>query len=184
VAGRGGIPAVTHRSVAEEAGVPLGSLTYYFGSKDDLLREALLLFVAEEAERLREVGAALAGQHLDLSEVAQGFALVLAGEGETEQVAQFELYLEAARNPALREPAAECFRIYEEITTLALRAAGAKDRRDRAAPPGGARNRARVGPLARCTLRRGCRRAHRRSLSRVTHRRGAGAPLHSRQGDR
>jgi DNA-binding transcriptional regulator YbjK len=127
VAGRGGIPAVTHRSVAEEAGVPLGSLTYYFGSKDDLLREALLLFVAEEAERLREVGAALAGQHLDLSEVAHGFALVLAGEGETEQVAQFELYLEAARNPALREPAAECFRIYEEITTLALRAAGAKD---------------------------------------------------------
>jgi DNA-binding transcriptional regulator YbjK len=126
VAGRGGIPAVTHRSVAEEAGVPLGSLTYYFGSKDDMLREALLLFVAEEAERLREVGATLAGEQLDLEQVARRFATALSGEG-AEQVAQYELYLEAARNPALREPAAECFRIYEEITALALRAAGAPD---------------------------------------------------------
>ena len=77
VAGRGGIPAVTHRSVAEEAGVPLGSLTYYFGSKDDLLREALLLFVEEEAERLRAVGAALAEQDLGVEEIAQRFAVVL-----------------------------------------------------------------------------------------------------------
>jgi hypothetical protein len=46
-----------------------------------------------------------------------------AGDGP-EQVAQFELYLEAARNPALREVAQQCFAAYEEVSRVALRAAG------------------------------------------------------------
>src|SRR3712207_192480 len=77
VIGRLGIGAVTHRSVAEEAGVPLGSLTYWFATKDDLLREALRLFVEEEALRLRRVGAELTGD-LAPEEIAERFAEVLA----------------------------------------------------------------------------------------------------------
>jgi DNA-binding transcriptional regulator YbjK len=122
VIGRRGIAAVTHRSVAEEADVPLGSLTYWFATKDDLLREALRLFVDEEAIRLRRVGAGLT-PGLPPEEIAERFAEVLGGIGD-EQVAQFELYLEAARNPALRGAAVECFRAYEEVTALALRVAG------------------------------------------------------------
>jgi DNA-binding transcriptional regulator YbjK len=121
-----GIAAVTHRRVAEEAGVPLGSLTYWFATKDDLLREALRRFVDEEAERLREVAEALeAGA--DPPTVAARFAEILeAGSGD-DQVAQFELYLEAARNPALRDIAAESFRAYEDVATAALRAVGLPD---------------------------------------------------------
>ncbi|WP_053382403.1 TetR/AcrR family transcriptional regulator [Leucobacter celer] len=37
IIGSHGIDAVTFRSVAAEAGVPLGSTTYYFSDKDDLL---------------------------------------------------------------------------------------------------------------------------------------------------
>jgi DNA-binding transcriptional regulator YbjK len=122
VIGRRGIGAVTHRSVAEEADVPLGSLTYWFATKDDLLREALRLFVDEEAVRLRRVGAGLA-PGMPPEEIAERFAEVIGGVGD-EHVAQFELYLEAARNPALRDAAAECFRAYEEVTALALRVAG------------------------------------------------------------
>ncbi|MHC4910387.1 MAG: TetR/AcrR family transcriptional regulator [Planctomycetota bacterium] len=36
----GGVDAVTHRRVAQAAGVPLGSTTYYFDSREHLLREA------------------------------------------------------------------------------------------------------------------------------------------------
>ncbi len=126
VIGRRGIGAVTHRSVAEEAGVPLGSLTYWFATKDDLLRDALRLFVDEEAQRLRRVGAGLTAD-LSPGEIAARFAEVLRSNDGPEQVAQFELYLEAARNPALREAAAECFRAYEEVTVLALHAAGVED---------------------------------------------------------
>src|SRR4051812_18377680 len=62
---REGVGAVTHRTVADEAGVALGSLTYYFPTKDELLREALLLFVEEEVARLRVLAAALNGGSRD-----------------------------------------------------------------------------------------------------------------------
>jgi DNA-binding transcriptional regulator YbjK len=126
VIGRAGIAAVTHRSVAEEAGVPLGSLTYWFGTKDDLLREALRRFVADEAERLRIVAEEL-GAGAQPADVAREFASVLGSPPGPEQIAQFELYLEAARNPALRDIALESFRAYEEVAVAALRAAGASE---------------------------------------------------------
>ena len=126
VIGRDGIPAVTHRRVATEADVPLGSLTYWFATKDDLLREALRLFVDEETERLRRVGEELT-EGMPPEEIAERFAAVLAAGDGIGQVAQFELYIEAARNPALREVARQCFEAYEEISRIALRAAGVDD---------------------------------------------------------
>lgn len=132
VIARSGIGAVTHRSVAEEAGVPLGSLTYWFGTKDDLLREALRRFVAEEAERLKRI-ADLLGTDADPADVAERYATVLETNTGPEQIAQFELYLEAARNPALRDIAQESFRAYEEVAVAALRAAGVEDA-ERVAP--------------------------------------------------
>jgi DNA-binding transcriptional regulator YbjK len=126
VIGRSGIGAVTHRSVAEEAGVPLGSLTYWFGTKDDLLREALRRFVADEAERLRGIAEQL-GTGADPAAIAERYAAVLEANTGPEQIAQFELYLEAARNPALRGIAQEAFRAYEEVAVAALRAAGVEN---------------------------------------------------------
>jgi DNA-binding transcriptional regulator YbjK len=122
VIGRDGVSAVTHRSVADEAGVPLGSLTYYFASKQVLLREALRLHVREDAGRLRRVAAQLLDEQASGDRVVETFAALL-GEGHPD-LAQFELYLEAARDPQLREVAAESLRAYAEVAELALRAAG------------------------------------------------------------
>lgn len=124
---RGGIAAVTSRAVAREAGVPLGSLSYYFDGKDDLLEQALLLHVDEELVRLREISDALtADEEPDPREAAQAFMAVLR-EGDLATIAQFELYLEAGRNPALRDAAARCFAAYEEVVATALAAAGLPD---------------------------------------------------------
>ena len=122
VIGRHGIGAVTHRAVAEEAGVPLGTLTYWFAAKDDLLREALLLFVEEETGRLRGVEATLEAG-LEPQVIADRFAAALEAGGDG-SLPQFELYLEAARNPALREAAERCFAAYDDIVRTALRAVG------------------------------------------------------------
>ena len=46
----GGADAVTHRRVAAEADVPLGSLTYYFDSREELIREAFRLYIDEATE--------------------------------------------------------------------------------------------------------------------------------------
>src|SRR6185312_15343969 len=50
---REGIDAVTHRRVAELAGVPLGSTTYYFASREEMLVEALKTFGRQEIAALQ-----------------------------------------------------------------------------------------------------------------------------------
>lgn len=122
VIARDGVAGVTHRTVAEEAGVPLGSLTYYFVSKQDLLRDALRLHVREDVGRLRALTDELLGSGATGAQVVDAF--VGQFESGTPDVAQFELYLEAARDAELAEVAAESLRAYQEVAELALRAAG------------------------------------------------------------
>ena len=62
-----GVGAVSHRTVAVEANVPLASTTYYFESLDDLLEGALRLFVDDEAERLTALTARIEGKDLPRS---------------------------------------------------------------------------------------------------------------------
>jgi DNA-binding transcriptional regulator YbjK len=117
-----GVSAVTHRAVAAEAAVPLSSTTYYFESLDELLEEALLLFVNREAERIGLLAERLEGLDLSPLETARLFRAEL----ET-NVAQFELYLEASRRPRLREVARRCLELYTAVAESALRASGAPD---------------------------------------------------------
>lgn len=130
---RAGVAEVTTRSVAREAGVPLGSLSYYFAGRDDLLEHALLLHVEEEVARLRTIAERMnTDAPGDPIRAAQAFAEVLQ-TGDLSTIAQFELYLEAGRNPALRVAAGRCFAAYEEVVRSSLAAAGMVDP-DRAAP--------------------------------------------------
>src|ERR1700742_5090263 len=106
--GERGVSATTHRAVAERAGVPVAATTYYFESLDELLDEALLLFVREEAERLTALSARLEGRQLAPADIARLLVAELRtsqGEGVPAAVGQFELYLEAARRPGLRQVA-------------------------------------------------------------------------------
>src|SRR3954468_1096460 len=98
---REGLGAVTHRTISEESGVPLGSLTYYFATKQDLLRAALQLFVAEDVARLRATAEELLAAGAGGEEVVERFAAVLESQ-QTGGTSQFELYLEASRDPVLR----------------------------------------------------------------------------------
>lgn len=58
----GGFDAVRHRAVADRAGLPLASTTYYFGSLDDLVTAAVERTsrdeLAQARRRLDELGAA------------------------------------------------------------------------------------------------------------------------------
>ena len=61
VVGTDGIPGVSNRRIAAQAGVSLGSITYHFASQSDMLRAALSRFVTDETTRLR----ALAEEYRD-----------------------------------------------------------------------------------------------------------------------
>jgi DNA-binding transcriptional regulator YbjK len=123
---RGGVAAVTHRAVAEESGVPLGSVTYYFPTKDELLREALECWVTEEVERLSAVAEAIEREDLPTEQAAARWGELLRGN-DPHQIAQFDLYLQAARDPSLRSAVGEAFAAYERVAAAALRAAGLAD---------------------------------------------------------
>src|SRR3954451_18677272 len=77
---REGLGAVTHRTVAEESGIPLGSLTYYFTSKQELLRAALQLFVTEDVARLRATAQELLAAGASGPEVVERFTALFESE--------------------------------------------------------------------------------------------------------
>jgi DNA-binding transcriptional regulator YbjK len=106
VIGRSGREAVTHRAVAEEAGVPLGSTTYYFDSRDDLLGQALEHVARQEAARHVELGHELrtAKNPRQLADMLLD-QLVFEIDDRDAYIAEYELWLEAGRRPDLREAA-------------------------------------------------------------------------------
>ncbi|MFH8788265.1 TetR/AcrR family transcriptional regulator [Streptomyces roseoverticillatus] len=104
-----GIEGLTHRAVAEKAGVPLGATTYHFATKDDLIQAALQRSVDRYAAYLSDWVA----QRPELTPEQLTVLLTDAimgcfGPQRDQQVMEFELYLAALRRPALR-PIADRF---------------------------------------------------------------------------
>jgi DNA-binding transcriptional regulator YbjK len=128
-----GLGAVTHRAVAREAKVPLAATTYYFASKEEILREALESLSAAEVERLEKLAEDIAGLGPQEAGVALYNALVPDPQDAPRAwLAQFEIYLEAARNPALRPAVEQRRAAFVKLAETALRAAGAPEPEKRA----------------------------------------------------
>lgn len=122
----GGVGNVTNRNVARESGVSLGSLTYHFDSQATLLRESLELFIAEESERLAALRDQVDGARLTADQAALALQALLE-QDRGRRIAKFALYLEAAREPQLRDAALRCFDAYDELAASSLRAFGVQD---------------------------------------------------------
>jgi DNA-binding transcriptional regulator YbjK len=93
---RDGVGGVSHRSVARVAGVSPSAALHHFATLDDLLVAALISANEASVNAVEEIG--------DIG----GLADLLAGEiveHRTRFVAVYELYLLAARRPALRPEA-------------------------------------------------------------------------------
>lgn len=118
-----GVGRLTNRSLAAKAGVSLGTLTYHFGSQNDVLREALTRFVESEAARLETITTATgAAENPEVALVA--VQKLLSGESGR-RLAKLELYLAAARAPELSESARRCFDAYDAVVAQGLRSIGA-----------------------------------------------------------
>ena len=130
VIGRQGREAVTHRAVAEEADVPLGSTTYYFDSRDDLLGQALEHVAAQEVERYARLGEELrsvgSGKELADRLISE---LVAAAEDRVAYIAEYELWLEAGRRPDLREAAQSWCNAEQRAVAEAMESLGSSDPR-------------------------------------------------------
>lgn len=133
VIGRGGLAAVDHRTVAAEAGVPLGSTTYYFRSKDDMVSQALEHVAGQEAARLAEQRLTLEdAAAADVPELLTEIVMSAVTIDRMVLLAQYQLYLESARRKDLRVAAERWDRAYAAMYQLALERAGGPDPAGRA----------------------------------------------------
>lgn len=123
VIARDGFRGLTYRSVAREANVTHGLVSYHFGSRDVLVREALGR-VAETAID----DASIVPSSGRLEDLAQDL-ITVARENPDAQAAQFELTLEARRRPELL-PAVEAFhdRYVDAVARALARAGVSSDR--------------------------------------------------------
>lgn len=100
---QGGFDAVTHRAVAEQAGLPLASTTYYFSSLEELIETAVDYLCTAELARLRDRVGSLPRRRRGAEAAADLLVDLLAGEPNREQlISRYERYIACARHPAMR----------------------------------------------------------------------------------
>ncbi len=99
----GGFEAVTHRAVADRAGLPLASTTYYFSSLEELIETAVDHLGTAEVTRLRKQVKDLPRRRRGAEAAADLLVDLLAGEPHREQlISRYERYIACARHPAMR----------------------------------------------------------------------------------
>lgn len=114
--------------MAELADASPGSLTYLFSNQAEFLRDALLLYVTEEANRMHDVARQLRSGKLSIEQVALAIeAMIGQTLADAQVAAQFHLYLHATRDAELREAATQALAAYDEVAVAAMNAAGIPD---------------------------------------------------------
>ncbi|MEU5399284.1 TetR family transcriptional regulator [Streptomyces sp. NPDC005963] len=104
IVGESGITALSHRTVAAAADVPLGSTTYHFASLDELLVAALRQINEGFVAALRAIDPRPAP---DLAHTLARITGEWLAADRSRVELEYELYLAALRRPALRPVAAE-----------------------------------------------------------------------------
>jgi len=136
---RDGMRGLTHRAVDRAAGLPEGSASYYFRTRQALLRATV--------ERLAELDIAdmpappghadtpvPPGQDLDaFADAAAGLVEHWLTAGRERQLARYELALEATRRPELREALVASGARIRAVVAGQFAAAGIREPRSRAA---------------------------------------------------
>ncbi|WP_437769680.1 TetR family transcriptional regulator [Sorangium sp. So ce281] len=96
-----GVAGASHRSIARAADVPLGSTTYHFASIDELLAAAFTRHADAVATRFEEQMRAACDRGAAVELLVEHLTTALLGS-ERDLVLSVELYVAAARRPALR----------------------------------------------------------------------------------
>ncbi|GAB1509041.1 TetR/AcrR family transcriptional regulator [Actinophytocola sp. KF-1] len=125
---REGMRGFTHRAVDRAAGLPEGSTSYYFRTREALMFAALARMAELDAADVGDIPARGATADLDtLTDLVTGFVRTWLTTGRERTLARYELTLESTRRPELRAKMVEHgsrFRVMAETT---IAAAGASD---------------------------------------------------------
>jgi DNA-binding transcriptional regulator YbjK len=132
VIGTRGLREATHRAVETEAGVPHGSVTYYFGNRDGMLAAAVGRMRELDEDRVaamaRQLVMAFASSGVDavLDAVAEGGAAMFE-ENPVAMQARYEMLLAGSRDPALGALMRACTEVFWELAKPVVIAAGSTE---------------------------------------------------------
>lgn len=101
-----GVEALTFRSVAKVAGVPLGSTTYYFASKEDLLASTLRTVRDRNLRYLQELLSPLVAAQ-GLGDGLAAMIEELTVRQRSRLILEYGLYVSARNQPALKSQVSE-----------------------------------------------------------------------------
>jgi DNA-binding transcriptional regulator YbjK len=127
-----GVAGATHRSIAARAGMSTSTTSYFFSSLDDLVAAALEVVGERIVARVDGVIAQVSDSDLGPQESIERFVDAVLSEPEVDTVAQFEIYLECARRPQLRDTAHRIMASIERGAEASLRALGIQQAPERA----------------------------------------------------
>ena len=130
---RDGMRGLTHRAVDKAAGLPEGSTSYYFRTREALLFAALARMAELDTADIGELPDA--GGLADLDRLTTLLATVLRRwltTGRDRTLARYELSLESTRRPELRAKMTEYGSGFRALNETMLAAAGAREARRRA----------------------------------------------------
>ena len=101
IIGRDGLAALSMRSLATEADLPLGAVGYYFANKKQLISEAFEAHSQRELQRVVTTIASIgyAGSASDLAGRLAEFVIDGLENEENALVAEYEFLVEASRRP-------------------------------------------------------------------------------------
>jgi DNA-binding transcriptional regulator YbjK len=123
-----GLEGVTHRRVADAAGVPLAATTYYFSSKEDLMQAAMETLIEREAasvgaiaEGVTESGAMTLDEGV---EALIAWQIHLLRDRRMAQFAEMELYLRVARTAPRPDDLPDWPGAFLDVAIAAMRALG------------------------------------------------------------
>jgi DNA-binding transcriptional regulator YbjK len=138
---RNGMRGLTHRAVDRAAGLPEGSASYYFRTRQALLQATVERLAELTSADLQGSAAALDGiapppPGRDLDDLAAFAAAVVESwltTGRERLLARYELALEATRRPELRETLVDSGTAIRAVVASRLAAAGVREPDKRAA---------------------------------------------------
>jgi DNA-binding transcriptional regulator YbjK len=116
---RDGVFTLTHRAVAAEAGVPLGSTTYYFADLDALLAAALEKISDDELRILGEWRAAW-DLTTQLEDALVALVLSYANDDRERSTLEYEIHMLAYRRPSLKSLGQRWENAFAEILVTVL----------------------------------------------------------------
>jgi len=126
-----GLEGVTHRRVADAAGVPLAATTYYFSSKEDLMQAAMETLIEQESANLKQITDLVVERHA--MSLEEAFEAIIAWQADLlrnhrmQRFAEFELFLRVARTAPRPDDLPSWPTAFHQVAETALRQLGIEE---------------------------------------------------------